>query len=136
MFKVKVFTVGRCKEEWLALALAEYEKRLKGQWTVEWRLAKDDAQLRTWALAESFVALDPQGALLSSEALSQKVEGWGPRLNFVIGEAEGLSKEILQAARFVWSLSPLTFTHQMTRLILMEQLYRAREISRGSGYHK
>lgn len=136
MYKVKVLTIGRCKEEWLAEALAEYEKRLQGKLSIEWRLAKDDAQLVEWASGESVVALDPKGDLLDSEAWSRKMVKLGLKIVFVIGGAEGLPPQILSQAQFRWSLSPLTFTHQITRLILMEQLYRAMEIQRGNRYHK
>jgi len=136
MFKVKVLTIGRCKEIWLAEALAEYEKRLRGKLSIEWVLAKDNAQLTEWALQESYIALDPKGELLTSEAWSDKMMKLGLRLVFVIGGAEGLTPELLKKAQFKWSLSPLTFTHQISRLILTEQLYRATEIERGSQYHK
>ncbi len=136
MFKVKVLTIGKCKEEWLEQALAEYEKRLKGRMAVEWLIAKDDEQLIEWVEEESYVALDPNGKLLKSEELAERMIQWGLRLNFVIGGAKGLPKEIIRKAQFVWSLSPLTFTHQITRLILIEQLYRGTEIERGSQYHK
>ena len=136
MFKVKVLTIGKCKEEWLKGALAEYEKRLQGKWSIEWALAKDDAQLKEWTEEESYIALDPQGKLLTSEEWAEKMVQFGCRLTFVIGGCDGLSLEILKKAKFQWSLSPLTFTHQITRLILIEQLYRATEIQRGSRYHK
>lgn len=136
MFKVKVLTIGKCKEEWLAQALAEYEKRLRGKLAIDWQLAKDDIQLTEWASQEAIIALDPKGELLTSEAWSLKMNRLGLRLTFVIGGAEGLPPQILQKAIFRWSLSPLTFTHQITRLILMEQIYRALEIERGSQYHK
>jgi len=136
MLKVKVLTIGRCKETWLAEGLAEYEKRLRGKLAIEWLLAKDDSQLIEWAEPESFIALDPKGELLTSEAWSQKMIRFGSRLTFVIGGAEGLPPKLIEKAHFRWSLSPLTFTHQMTRLILVEQLYRALEIDRGSQYHK
>lgn len=136
MFKVKVLTIGRCKEEWLSAALAEYEKRLKGKLSIEWQLAKDDAQLIEWSIHEPYIALDPKGELLTSEAWSKKMMQLGLRLTFIIGGAEGLPSQILKQAAFRWSLSPLTFTHQITRLILIEQIYRALEIERGSQYHK
>lgn len=136
MYKVKVLTIGRCKEGWLAEALAEYEKRLQGKLSMEWRLAKDDAQLVEWASGESIVALDPKGELLDSKAWSHKMAQLGLKIVFVIGGAEGLPAQIVKEAHFLWSLSPLTFTHQITRLILMEQLYRSMEIQRGSRYHK
>ena len=136
VFKVKIFTIGKCKEKWLEEALAEYEKRLRGKMAIEWLLVKNDAELIEWTKTEPYIALDPQGELFSSEAWSQKMVQLGLRLNFVIGGAEGLPSPLLKNARLKWSLSPLTFTHQMTRLILVEQLYRATEIERGSQYHK
>lgn len=137
MIKVKIYTIGRCKETWLNAALSEYEKRLHGRMQIEWHLAKDDVELTKWTLAEDLlIALDPQGTLLSSEALSQKLMRSGARLAFVIGGANGLTPAMKTHAKWLWSLSPLTFTHQMTRLILLEQLYRASEIDRNGPYHK
>lgn len=136
MFKVKVLTIGKCKENWLIEALAEYEKRLRGRMIIDWQLAKDDAQLIEWACLQPYIALDPKGQLLTSEAWSEKIMQIGTRLCFVIGGAEGLPSQIVKQAPFRWSLSPLIFTHQITRLILVEQLYRAMEIERGSQYHK
>lgn len=141
MFKVKILTVGKCKEAWLADALAEYAKRLQGKLSIEWLLAKNDLQLAAWASAEPhLIALDPKGELLTSEAFSARLaetlaEG-GSRLAFAIGGPEGLPRQLLEKARRKWSLSPLTFTHQIARLILAEQLYRALEIEKGSQYHK
>ena len=141
MFKVKVLTIGKCKEPWLASALSEYEKRLSPKVRIEWAIAKNDEQLIEWAAQEPFlIPLDPGGELLTSGRLSQKLirlfEEKGSRLCFAIGGAEGLPKKLLDQFPFHLSLSPLTFTHQMTRLILIEQLYRSFEIEKGSGYHK
>lgn len=137
MYKIKVLTVGRCKEAWLGSALLEYEKRLKGKASFEWLIAKNDAQLLEWAALEPFlVLLDPKGKLLTSEEWSEKMARLGIKLTFVIGGAEGLPAGIANFPHFKWSLSPLTFTHQMVRLILIEQIYRGFEIDRGSKYHK
>ena len=136
MFKVKVITIGKLKEKWLDDALSEYEKRLKGKMEIEWCLFKEDKELSSWAHQNSFIALDPKGKLLTSETWSETMHKMGLRLNFIIGGALGLASQVLKEAKFVWSLSPLTFTHQMTRLILIEQLYRAVEIEKGSKYHK
>lgn len=136
MLKVKVLTIGRCKESWLEEALGLYENRLRSTVSITWHLAKDDGQLIEWTHRESFIALDPKGEFLTSEAWAKKMEAGGARLVFVIGGAEGLPTQIVERALFRWSLSPLTFTHQMTRLILVEQIYRAKEIERGSRYHK
>ena len=135
MLKVKILTVGKCKESWLEEALREYELRMKSHCTIEWLLAKEEKQLATWAQKESeLIALDLHGQLVSSEELSKKLSLYGARISFLIGGAEGIPPNVHPKWR--WSLSPLTFTHQMTRLILLEQLYRSLEIERGSKYHK
>lgn len=138
MFKVKVLTVGRCKEEWLKSALEEYERRLQGTLSLHWHLAENDRELEALLLKEpTFIALDVQGELLSSEEVAKRLYGpWGARITFAIGGAEGISSAALARAVFRWSLSPLTFTHQIVRLLLAEQLYRATEIHKGSRYHK
>ncbi len=140
MLKVKVITIGKCKESWLQEALAEYDKRLKGTMEISWVETKNDAQFEAQLLQEPFIGLDPKGELLESPALSQKLmqlfEEKGSRLTFAIGGAAGFTPELLQKAIWRWSLSPLTFTHQATRLILAEQLYRSIEIAKGSPYHK
>lgn len=137
MFKIKIYTIGRSKESWLIDALHEYEKRLHGRIEIKWLLAKDDAELAKWVLEEPLcIALDVEGELVTSERLSAKLFQLGSRLSFVIGGADGLASSIKAHTKWRWSLSPLTFTHQMTRLILLEQLYRASEIEKKSPYHK
>jgi len=137
MFKVKAIAQGRCKESWLAAALAEYEKRLQGRLKMEWAYAEDPQELAALCRKEPIlIALDIQGELLTSQRFSEKWMRFGARSAFVIGGPEGLPKEVLEKARLRWSLSPLTFTNQMVRILLVEQLYRALEIARGSPYHK
>ncbi|HSX14077.1 MAG TPA: 23S rRNA (pseudouridine(1915)-N(3))-methyltransferase RlmH [Chlamydiales bacterium] len=135
MFKVKVITEGKIKEPWLIEALSMYEKRLKGKMEIEWVIVDD---LEEKVLKEpSFIALDIQGKSISSEQMSRSLfNEWGSRPTFVIGGAVGLSQKVLHAAKYRISFSSLTFTHQMVRLILVEQLYRALEIEEGSSYHK
>ena len=141
MYKIKILTIGKTKEPWLSLALEEYTKRLKPSLSIEWCLAKQDEQLALLCEKEAhYICLDPQGKAFSSEAFSaflqQKLLEGGSRLSFVIGGAKGLPERIKLRAAALLSLSPLTFTHQLTRLILLEQLYRSLEIARGSSYHK
>jgi len=137
MFKVKIIAVGKLKEPWLQAAIGEYEKRLQGRCLLEWLIAEDDKELLSFAAKQPLlIALDPKGELLNSETFSEKLTNLGARAAFAIGGPDGLPPEVTRAARFRWSLSPLTFTNQMVRLILVEQLYRALEIARGSPYHK
>ncbi len=129
---------GKSKERWVVEALAEYEKRLQHKMQIEWILVNTSCSLKEKALKEPFlIALDIQGKLLSSEELSRSLfHKWGSRIAFVIGGPNGLCKEILSFAKEKVSLSLMTFTHQMVRVILAEQLYRATTIEEGSSYHK
>lgn len=141
MYQIKIFTIGKTKEQWLEEALEEYTQRLKSVLRIEWHLVKDDTQLlRLLEKEKSFIGLDPQGELLESIAFSKQLfrllaEG-GSRLSFVIGGSDGIPPPIKARAKKLLSLSPLTFTHQLTRLVLLEQIYRAFEIEKGSAYHK
>ncbi len=141
MIKVKIYTVGKSKETWLQEALEEYSKRLQPVLSIEWILAKTDLQLKQLVSKEAnYLCLDPNGKQCSSEEFStllmDLVQKRDSRLIFVIGGAEGIPPEIQERALLKISLSRLTFTHQMTRLVLLEQIYRAFEIAKGSGYHK
>jgi len=140
MHKIKILSVGKTKEKWLEEACGEYIKRLKPIVQFEFLWAKDTPQLIEWVKKEPyFICLDPAGQLMDSLQLSKfivrSLEKGGSRLTLVIGGAEGLPQEIKAGATLI-SLSPLTFTHQITRLILLEQIYRATEIDKGTQYHK
>ena len=141
MLKIKVYSIGKNKEEWLQQALNEYERRLKATLSFEWILAKNDEQLKQFLeKEENFICLDPQGKLYSSEEfsvfLTQAFRDYHSRLSLVIGGAEGIPSALKAKAKSSISLSRMTFTHQITRLVLIEQIYRALEIAKGSAYHK
>lgn len=151
---VKIRMVGRKNgvEKWLETAYDTYDRRLKSSnVNVETQYHKnDDELLKSIEADESknhkVVLLDPRGKLCTSEVFSDDMYGWleegGSRLTFVIGGAEGLPQEVKQSQqhkngnRDMLSLGMMTFTHQFARLLLMEQIYRASEIKKGSGYHK
>ena len=141
MYRIKIFSIGKTKESWLLEALEEYEKRLKSIIDIEWIFAKNYEQLKSLLSKESaFIALTPEAKQFSSEQFSHQVYSWlelfGSRLTFVIGGAEGLEEDLIKKSFDTISFSKMTFTHQMTRLVLLEQMYRATEIRKGSGYHK
>lgn len=140
MFKIKIFSVGKIKEHWLQIAFDNYSKRLKSIAQINCQWVKDDTQLITFTQKEhNLIVLDPQGRLLTSEQFSKKLiqslEIGDSRLSFVIGGARGIPAPIKKQGTLI-SLSPLTFTHQIARLILIEQIYRSFEISKCSHYHK
>lgn len=140
MYKIRLLSVGKTKESWLNAAIDEYVKRLKESLIIEFIWAKNDEQLVSLAEKEPFlICLDETGSQMTSEEfavfLEKNLEKGGSRLAIVIGGAEGLSPVLKQRFPLI-SLSMLTFTHQLARLILVEQLYRAMEILKGSKYHK
>lgn len=86
---------------------------------------------------ETVVALDGRGQEVSSEQLARRLGGWMRReAAFVVGGPLGLDRSLLARAEWVWSLSPLTFPHELVRVVLVEQLYRALTLLRGIPYHK
>lgn len=140
VIKVKIFSVGKTKEKWLEEAFQEYVKRLSQEISIECLWAKDNEQLVEWVNKERApLLLDPNGKMQSSEEFSKfffdQAEKKGSRLTFVIGGPEGLPSDLLKTKEKI-SFSPMTFTHQMVRLILLEQIYRAVQINKGTLYHK
>jgi len=140
MLKLKIFSVGKTKEEWLESAITEYIKRLQKTLHVECIWAKNDAHLLELVEKEALVIYcDAEGKQFTSEEFSgflvkKFIEG-GSRLSIVIGGAEGLPLAIKKSKELL-SFSKMTMTHQMIRLFLLEQVYRAFEIQKGSSYHK
>lgn len=139
MLKLQIISIGKTKEKWLEEAFNEYSKRLKSLMQISTVWVKDDKQLIEKAEKEtSCIALDPEGIQMNSHQFSNYIqkafESGGSKLSIVIGGAQGLPST-LKTLPLV-SLSSLTFTHQITRLVLIEQVYRALEIQQGSNYHK
>lgn len=141
MYRLKIISIGKVKESWLTAGIEEYTKRLKSTLSISWVLAKNNLELETLVKKEkSYGALDEKGKLLDSGQFALFLEKqWmqaGAQLTLVIGGADGLTEATRKGASFLISLSPLTFTHQLARLILLEQVYRSLEILKGSPYHR
>lgn len=140
MLKIKIISIGKTKESWLSEAIEEYAKRLKPVALLEFLWVKNDEQLKRSVEGDlGVICLDPLGKMMTSEEFStffeERLETHGSRITVVIGGSEGLPADLKTHYPLI-SLSRLTFTHQLTRLILVEQIYRAFEIARGSQYHK
>lgn len=145
--KITIIAVGKLKEKYLVEAVNEYLKRLKPFATIEiielpeCRTVDEECEkILTRLPKDSWTCvLDVIGETISSEELAQKLTditlSGQSRLTFVIGGAFGLNQKLRDAAAFRLSLSKMTFTHQMTRVILLEQIYRAFKINRGEPYH-
>ena len=148
---ISVVAIGKKHESWIAEGVERYESRLKKPFKVEWVLlphsALSDAAARQEESerilsridARAFVVLlDERGDELDSPQLSKLLDTAftaGRQITMIIGGAYGVDDRIHQRADIVWSLSPLVFPHQLVRLILAEQLYRAQQIIAGHPYH-
>ena len=145
--KINLIVVGKLKEKFLTDGVAEYLKRIKKFATIEVRevsecrtVEEEGQKILSQVPQNSWLCvLDVSGAELSSEDFAKKISELILKgisnLTFVIGGAFGLSEELRRAATFRLSLSKMTFTHQMARLVLAEQIYRAFKINRNEPYH-
>lgn len=128
-------------EPWINEGVNEYEKRLRVSMTLNTIFLKtNDELIDHCKLARgSVIAMDENGKQFTSRNFSEYfykgLEDGGATINFIIGGFDGLPDEILNAYPTI-SLSSMTWTHQMARLLLVEQIYRASEIRKGSAYHK
>ena len=158
--QVHIIAVGKIKEKYLQLGISEYIKRLRPyvklqiiEISEEKRPSSPSPAIESGAKEKEgeriiaaipkgsyVIALDVQGQIWSSEELAESFRQWElsekNHLVFVIGGDIGLSQEIIARSDLVLSLSRMTFTHPMARLLLVEQVYRVFRILRGEPYHK
>jgi 23S rRNA (pseudouridine1915-N3)-methyltransferase len=152
--KLLLWSVGNSNEKYVDEGINIFTKRISRYYPVEWNIfppAKNPASLSDHQKIESeriiasfqqndiIVALDEDGRQWTSPALadfiSNQADSGVKRLVFIIGGAYGHHESLLNRAHFHWSLSKLIFPHQLARLILAEQLYRACTIIRNEKYH-
>ena len=140
MLNVKIVCVGTLREGFLRDAVKEYEKRLQAYCKLTTVELKDDKSLPDAVSGKSYkIALCVEGKQISSEDLSALIEkatvtGQG-NITLVIGGADGLPESVKSLCDYRLSFSKMTFPHQLMRVILLEQLYRALNISSGGHYH-
>lgn len=149
--KQVLLSVGKRHDPSLSAAIDEFTARLNREVETSWHLVKpsgaDEPTARRVESAavldfiqdgDFVVLLDERGREVSSEALARLYERWlerYQRIVFVIGGAYGVDSTLQERADLVWSLSQLVFPHQFVRLLLAEQLYRARMITKNHPYH-
>jgi len=154
--KIECWAIGKPHEIYVADGVKDFTNRIGNYFSIEWQLfnpKKGSATLSPAKLKEEegdlilsalktddwLVSLDEQGKSMNSRRLATFIQERGndrvKRLIFLIGGAYGLDESILEKSKFVWSLSELTFPHQLVRLILAEQIYRACSITRNEKYH-
>ncbi len=158
--KITILCVGKIKEKYLHMAVAEYQKRLSRYCKLEITEVADEKTPDNASLTEEMkiteaegerllkhirdnayvCALAITGKMLTSEEMAEKIEKLGIEGNshiyFVIGGSLGLSRNVLDRADYQLSFSKMTFPHQLMRVILLEQIYRGYRIMNHEPYHK
>ncbi len=135
---IRIIAIGRLKDQNIRGAFEEYLKRIQRFARLEVQELKDEARIPGKPSRGTVVALDERGMSLTSQELAEFImeKSLAGDLTFIIGGPDGLKDEVKARADLVLSLSRMTFTSQMTRLILIEQIYRALTIIKGVGYHR
>ncbi|MBD1222354.1 23S rRNA (pseudouridine(1915)-N(3))-methyltransferase RlmH [Virgibacillus halodenitrificans] len=158
--KITIVSVGKLKEKYLKQGIAEYMKRLSAYATVNIMEVPDEKAPENMSKAEEeevkrkegqrilshlnqdtfVITLEIEGKMLTSEQLAAKLDGLATygksKIAFVIGGSLGLSEEVTKRSDLALSFSKMTFPHQLMRMILLEQVYRAYRINKGQPYHK
>ena len=151
--KIKIISIGNNPPKWVQEILTKYisrfddhfkfelieiksEKKFK---SIEQKKIQETLKIFKFVDTDFIVSLDENGASCSSKDFSKKLSNWMqnfPKVTFIIGGADGLDKRIIEKSNWVWSLSDLTLPHNLVKVILMEQLYRASTILNNHPYHR
>lgn len=158
--KIEIISVGKVREKYIKLGIDEFKKRLKPYCKLALTEVRDEPApehlsekelqqvkdvegrriLQKIHPSSYVIALDANGTMWDSEQMAKEMEQLAVKghhhLTFIIGGSNGLSPEVLTRANFTLSFSKFTFPHQLMKLILLEQLYRAFKIQRKEPYHK
>ncbi|MCP4944409.1 MAG: 23S rRNA (pseudouridine(1915)-N(3))-methyltransferase RlmH [Planctomycetaceae bacterium] len=139
--RCRIIAIGKVRKTWVQEGIELYRKRLPGLTIVELRDSNPEKEAdsirQTLRSDERPVMLMEQGETLTSISFSEQLRSLGSqRLAFVIGGADGLTADLKALAHWKLSLSPMTFPHELARLLLIEQLFRAQAILQGSPYHR
>jgi 23S rRNA (pseudouridine1915-N3)-methyltransferase len=154
--KLQFWAIGKNNEPYVKAGVEEFTGRIDKYFKVEWNIIpvpknagmlsemdlkkREGETILEWLGKDDYlVALDERGKQLSSKKLADFIQARANesirKIVFLIGGAYGLDEAVLKRANYKWSLSELTFPHQLVRLILSEQIYRACSIIRNEKYH-
>ena len=154
--KLQFWTIGKAHETYVKEGIEIFSKRISNYYPIQWNIipmpknagimaepelkAKEGEIIMATLKKEDYlVVLDERGKQMNSEGLAaflqQRANESEKNIIFLVGGAYGLSNDVLQRANYKWSLSQLVFPHQLVRLILAEQIYRACSILRNEKYH-
>ena len=154
--KIQFWSIGKNHEPYIKAGVEDFTRRISNYYPVEWNIIpvpknagmlsemdlkkREGETILEWLQKDDWlVALDERGKQIGSEQLAlflqQRANESTRKLIFLIGGAYGIDKPVLDRANYKWSLSLLTFPHQLVRLLLAEQVYRACTIGRNEKYH-
>ncbi len=154
--KIHFWSIGKNNEPYIKMGVEDFTKRISKYFPVEWDIIpvpknagmlsemdlkkKEGETILEWLEKDDYlIALDEGGKQMGSEQLAQFIQQRANeskrKLIFLVGGAYGIDESIFKRANYKWSLSSLTFPHQLVRLILAEQVYRACTILRNEKYH-
>ena len=160
MLTINIISIGKIKEQYFKSAIEEYSKRLSkycslniielpdeklptkhSQKLLDGVKTKECLKILPFLKKDNYIiCLDLKGTQITSEQLSQKIQdislNYSSTITFIIGGTLGLTQEILNLADYKLSFSKMTFPHQMIKVFLLEQLFRAFKISNGETYHR
>ena len=132
--RLAIYAIGKIKKPWIREGINQYKKRMPELIINE---------LKTFNLNSLrsnnniIISLSEEGKQFNSVELSSLLLNFkNKKINFLIGDTDGISSDIKEKSDLTLSLSPLTFPHELARLILIEQIYRAISISKNSPYHR
>lgn len=153
--RINLIVIGKKMPDWISHGIEHYKKQLPKNYNftitaLESQNRKSISAENTKNLEEKLIleaasgsslliAFDELGKQQSSKELSKSIEKWqleGESVAMIIGGADGLSSELKQKCNLIWSLSNLTLTHSMARLLLVEQLYRGHSLMTNHPYHR
>lgn len=154
--KLECWSIGRPHEPFVKAGIEQFSSRIEHYYPIKWKIfpplknaatlteaalkqKESEMLLKALAPTDYLILLDERGKMLSSEkfaaVIQERANAATKNIIFSIGGAFGVDESIHQRANFIWSLSPLVFPHQLVRLILSEQIYRACTILRNEKYH-
>ena len=153
--RINLIAIGKKMPEWLNSGIHHYQKQLPGNYNFtltglepqnrktnnidKIKTLEGDMLLKAAKGSTTLIAFDELGKQQSSRMIAKSMESWqlqGDNVALLIGGADGLSSELKQQCHYIWGLSNLTLTHSITRLLVIEQLYRAHTLLTNHPYHR
>ena len=151
--KIKIISIGNKSPIWVQESIENYTTRLNNYFPIDWIQIKPEKKFSTIGVKKSIeaknilkhidkdfvICLEEAGLEVTSKQLAKNLTNWSesyPNISFIIGGSDGLSEKILELSSFNLSLSRMTLPHQLVKIILIEQIFRANSINTNHPYHR